>query len=387
MLCSSRARLLQLVLVGFAIIPTYAVNDIFSGCYTILPSGSALSSPATQSSSSACTLACPNNSHSYYKADTQACYCSNGTPNEQYLVAGNRDGCGTNYENRITKTSFMEVQPLCYASKPAGITTASNQYPTGLGGCLNACRFSLRAHFFADTPGNRYACFCGMPTSYSNPVTCGPDTYFSYYHTPEAAASGLARRNRREELAARKAELAKLFCPLGRTACRVQGVEDAYECIDTKTELESCGGCRWGEYASSASSNVTIGEDCSSMTAIARGGATCTNGRCTAFACRRGYELEGGRILGQGGSSAHRSVWVHCDQYTYTKARSGEQLAAYRRDNQGRKSSKVGAAQLHASEIVSLLATVHCRPGMRRTQGTSELTVRARAQAACMPAP
>jgi hypothetical protein len=167
MLCSSRARLLQLVLVGFAIIPAYAVNDIFSGCYTILPSGSALSSPATQSSSSACTvslispryvgtadpqLACPNNSHSYYKADTQACYCSNGTPNEQYLVAGNRDGCGTNYENRITKTSFMEVQPLCYASRPAGITTASNQYPTGLGGCLNACRFSLRAHFFADTP-------------------------------------------------------------------------------------------------------------------------------------------------------------------------------------------------------------------------------------------
>jgi hypothetical protein len=40
------------------------------------------------------------------------------------------------------------------------------------------------------------------------------------------------------------------YCPAGRTACSISyDRADGYECIDTDTELESCGGCRFGNYA------------------------------------------------------------------------------------------------------------------------------------------
>lgn len=49
-----------------------------------------------------------------------------------------------------------------------------------------------------------------------------------YYHTPEAAASGLTKRKQREALAAKAA--AKLnFCPNGWTACNIGGSDDEYE--------------------------------------------------------------------------------------------------------------------------------------------------------------
>lgn len=46
-----------------------------------------------------------------------------------------------------------------------------------------------------------------------------------FYHTPEAAASGLTRRKQREEIAARN-NAEKLWCPRGWTACLVEGADD-----------------------------------------------------------------------------------------------------------------------------------------------------------------
>jgi hypothetical protein len=60
-----------------------------------------------------------------------------------------------------------------------------------------------------------------------------PDQSFAdqqgYYHTPEAAASGLTKRRQREAAASRAA--AKLsFCPHDLTACSIGGGdEDSYE--------------------------------------------------------------------------------------------------------------------------------------------------------------
>lgn len=79
-----------------------------------------------------------------------------------------------------------------------------------------------------------------------------------FYHTPEAAASGLTRRQQREALLA-KNDRPPSYCPNGWTACKVdEEDEEAYECIDTKSDLESCGGCRSGQYASA---NGTIGQE------------------------------------------------------------------------------------------------------------------------------
>lgn len=60
------------------------------------------------------------------------------------------------------------------------------------------------------------------------PALCPADPK-GYYHTAEAAASGLARRRQREE-AASKAAARLSFCPNGWTACNVPGAEEgAYE--------------------------------------------------------------------------------------------------------------------------------------------------------------
>lgn len=63
-------------------------------------------------------------------------------------MAGSANNCGTNYDNRLTRTSYMSLEPQCYATRPAGLTTV-NRF-TGLNGCLNSCKNGLRATFWAE---------------------------------------------------------------------------------------------------------------------------------------------------------------------------------------------------------------------------------------------
>jgi hypothetical protein len=95
------------------------------------------------------TACYPTHTHSYYNASSGICWCSNGTPFQSNLQVGSKDNCGTNYDNRLTRTSYMSLEPQCYANRPAGLTTV-NQF-TGLNGCLNSCKNGLRATFWANT--------------------------------------------------------------------------------------------------------------------------------------------------------------------------------------------------------------------------------------------
>lgn len=66
-------------------------------------------------------------------------------------MTGGPNACGSNYDNRVTKTSFMALEPRCYATRPAGITPTTF---TGLNGCLVSCKNSIRATYWANTnPG------------------------------------------------------------------------------------------------------------------------------------------------------------------------------------------------------------------------------------------
>lgn len=107
-----------------------------------------------------------------------------------------------------------------------------------------------------------------------------PDAREFFVHSIEAQASGLARRQLQVEVRrSRKAD--NTLCPASLTACRVSGTEDGYEvrslllrrdfdgrlthppcysqCLDTQTELESCGGCLHGVF-SGPSARLTIGQ-------------------------------------------------------------------------------------------------------------------------------
>ncbi|KAI5478990.1 priA protein precursor [Pseudohyphozyma bogoriensis] len=125
-----------------------------------------------------------------------------------------------------------------------------------------------------------------------------------HLHSASASASSKARKRDLEEAhkAIREADWevldSTLLCPGGATACPMneavltQGPASlffvglsfprmgSYECIDTLSELESCGGC--------ASRNE--GEDCTQIKGAQ--GVTCNSGRCQVYSCQTGWKLE-----------------------------------------------------------------------------------------------
>jgi hypothetical protein len=79
---------------------------------------------------------------------------------------------------------------------------------------------------------------------------------------------------RSPELKARSAPL----CPTGLDACPISGAKGGdYECLDTATELESCGGC----------ASLGGGQDCTAIPGAWNVG--CDRGRCTVYTCAGGF--------------------------------------------------------------------------------------------------
>ncbi|KAI5450098.1 hypothetical protein NCC49_003725 [Naganishia albida] len=92
--------------------------------------------------------------------------------------------------------------------------------------------------------------------------------------------------------------LAGRECPAGLTSCAVEftGGRQYYECLDTRKDLESCGGCmnpdpRFGGSTSSG----TFGMDCSAIPDASE--VACVRGQCIVSACERGFELVDGACI------------------------------------------------------------------------------------------
>lgn len=80
----------------------------------------------------------------------------------------------------------------------------------------------------------------------------------------------------------------KAHCDSGYTACGVYWssrlTSDAYECVDTKNDLESCGGCSIPLHRGSP-----LGTDCTSLPGVAD--VSCMKGSCYVHKCMPGYQL------------------------------------------------------------------------------------------------
>ncbi|KAH9944387.1 uncharacterized protein BXZ73DRAFT_96876 [Epithele typhae] len=68
-------------------------------------------------------------------------------------------------------------------------------------------------------------------------------------------------------------------CPAGMEACLTSttGLSDNFECVDTSSDLESCGGC----------ASVGAGEDCTAITGSKNVG--CRAGECVVLTCASGF--------------------------------------------------------------------------------------------------
>ncbi|KAJ6510569.1 hypothetical protein C8R45DRAFT_814680 [Mycena sanguinolenta] len=79
-------------------------------------------------------------------------------------------------------------------------------------------------------------------------------------------------------------------CSKGHTACPIPGRgAKSWECIDTQTELESCGGCVYSDFSTSLLG--LAGTDCTAIPGVSD--VSCVNGRCVVRKCVSGYNLGG----------------------------------------------------------------------------------------------
>lgn len=86
-----------------------------------------------------------------------------------------------------------------------------------------------------------------------------------------------------------KRDLEKKNCPLGWEVCETGtvgfgGKSAGWECVNTKSDLESCGGCQQPLQGRSA------GMDCTAIVGI--DGVACVSGVCEINSCLKGYKLE-----------------------------------------------------------------------------------------------
>ncbi|KAL1409980.1 hypothetical protein Q8F55_003980 [Vanrija albida] len=73
------------------------------------------------------------------------------------------------------------------------------------------------------------------------------------------------------------------LCPAGKKACRIDGdgFDGQFECVDTSSDIESCGGCvAEGK-----------GQDCSAIEGA--GSVACVNAKCVVSSCAPGFALSG----------------------------------------------------------------------------------------------
>jgi hypothetical protein len=90
---------------------------------------------------------------------------------------------------------------------------------------------------------------------------------------PQPKPSGSFKR--RSEL---KARAVPTLCPMGLDVCPIPGLTSSdYECVDTKADLESCGGCV----------SAGEGQDCSEIEGAWNVG--CEKGACIIYSCAAGY--------------------------------------------------------------------------------------------------
>ncbi|KAH9486921.1 Protein priA [Psilocybe cubensis] len=75
------------------------------------------------------------------------------------------------------------------------------------------------------------------------------------------------------------------LCPSDLDACPISGLSGDYECLDTSSELESCGGC----------TSVGQGQDCTKITGAWNVG--CERGSCVVLTCAGGFRIGADDIL------------------------------------------------------------------------------------------
>ncbi len=164
-----------------------------------------------------------------------------------------------------TQQLASTAQSQCVAEGPGtytSTTTCTGQCGTGT--------FSSQQSATTCTPcGSNQVAPAGATAS-AQCTTCGTGT------APNTGQSSCTPTSTGTHHRKRELEAPKGYCPEGFTACPVDGRRRLWQCIDTQTSIDSCGGC------------PGVGVDCTQFDDMAT--ASCNKGQCS-YACPPHMEL------------------------------------------------------------------------------------------------
>ncbi|ORY32611.1 hypothetical protein BCR39DRAFT_379626 [Naematelia encephala] len=295
------ATLVTLAILSLVSAQTFA--PAYEGCILAadVPSGD---STGAQSSGSTCASSC-STTYAYFLTSGSDCICTDTAPVATWYTtsASSAGGCASTSDYQVYKVSSTFVFQACLSNfhDDLGLKHDNEGSQTSFEACLAYCDISGAA-FVAPLTNGEWDCWCETsytPLAYN---TCGPSdpqvgNYFAYTHDLPSA-SGLTRRRQRrsvqEQLRLSRLEALRRPCPGEMEACLIPG-SDSFECIDPKTELESCGGCQTGYWDKTRID--ALGTDCTLIPGVLSDAVTCLNASCHAYRCEPGWRLVDGDCI------------------------------------------------------------------------------------------
>ncbi|KAK6902735.1 hypothetical protein I203_107994 [Kwoniella mangroviensis CBS 8507] len=168
-----------------------------------------------------------------------------------------------------------------------------NTQVTSLAQCLNQCKgYPIAFTVYIDS-----CIFCSCTLTIPDPddlqTVCGLGDWFVYSETVLPSGFVAKKRLHKDE--------DQGLCPKGLTACRTDSALSSsfdYECINIEEELESCGGCLFGQlHVGVERFNFPIGLDCTQLPGVRADGVTCQQGECSVFSCDDDHSLHAGNCM------------------------------------------------------------------------------------------
>jgi len=190
--------------------------------------------------------------------DAGICLCLSAVASYAQSIAPPNCGCEDNLTNRfqsLIKSSTTSVQ----CSFPDNATPSC----TDADGTL--CGWQCNYPFVTSKSGD--SCIC--PHYAPHPCNGGCSS-------KPSCPSGVKAKARRSNL--------QPACPKDQIVCGVYSRNDAWECVDAQSDLESCGGCTVPFDSLSAS-----GRDCSAIEHVSD--VACVAGSCRVSRCAQGYAV------------------------------------------------------------------------------------------------
>ncbi|WWC92250.1 uncharacterized protein L201_007204 [Kwoniella dendrophila CBS 6074] len=255
--------------------------------------------PSTTSTTTGVTLDgcfsfCDSSAYAFYQSATSDCSCGS-VSGSSAIYTGSQDSSGACAADEasgwLLHTAFSFE--ACYESTGSN-TNLRTTFPDTPEACFASCATYGGAAF--SPVGGRYVCQCATDITGDGPEACPSGSrddggFYLFKQAIEPQPTGGNSRRQLKERRRRAEALKHQYCPTSLTACVVGSDFESFECVDLRSDLESCGGCMNGLYGPTAGNNTTIGKDCSAIPNVALGGVTCSRGQCEVSACKYGYAL------------------------------------------------------------------------------------------------